>query len=90
MASTGLNVLRYSVLGAGLIYGFLHQSKLSSAAKLSAINKEYQHQQALINQAKKAYAKRNLPSSSVDGTSLNEYSRLKPILVQDQLYINGL
>ncbi|KAI6246812.1 ATP synthase subunit e, mitochondrial [Erysiphe necator] len=64
MASTGVNVLRYSVLGAGLIYGFLHQSKLSSASKLSAINKNYQYQQDLINKAKMEYAKRNLPSSS--------------------------
>ncbi|TQS37298.1 hypothetical protein Golomagni_02232 [Golovinomyces magnicellulatus] len=68
MASTGVNVLRYSVLGAGLIYGFLHQSKLSSAAKLSNTTKEYQRREALIAQAKAEYAKKNQPSSSLSNS----------------------
>ncbi|RKF78852.1 hypothetical protein GcC1_052013 [Golovinomyces cichoracearum] len=64
MASTGVNVLRYSVLGAGLIYGFLHQSKLSSAEKLSNTTKEYQRREALIAQAKAEYAKKFVSSVS--------------------------
>ncbi|CCU81349.1 unnamed protein product [Blumeria hordei] len=63
MASAGVNVLRYSVLGAGVVYGFLHQSKLSSAAKHSAIQKEYDHKVALITQAKAEYLKRTAPSN---------------------------
>lgn len=55
MASAGVNVLRYSVLGAGVIYGALHQSVLSSAAKNSLIQKEYDQKVALIARAKAEY-----------------------------------
>ncbi|KAH8593682.1 putative ATP synthase subunit E, mitochondrial [Bisporella sp. PMI_857] len=63
MASTGVNVLRWSALGAGVVYGIYHQAKLSSAAKLAAIDRDYEHKQKLIEQAKAAYVKKNLPAS---------------------------
>lgn len=59
-----LQVLRYSALGAGIFYGFYHQAKLSSAAKLAAIDREYKHKQSLIEQAKAEYSKKNLPPSA--------------------------
>ncbi|PVH84312.1 hypothetical protein DL98DRAFT_512683 [Cadophora sp. DSE1049] len=62
MASTGVNVLRYSALGAGIFYGIYHQAKLSSASKLAAINREYEHKQSLINQAKAEFSKKNAPA----------------------------
>ncbi|CZR54242.1 related to F1F0-ATP synthase subunit E [Phialocephala subalpina] len=64
MASTGVNVLRYSALGAGIFYGLYHQAKLSSAAKLAAIDREYQHKQSLIEKAKAEYSKKNMPASA--------------------------
>ena len=57
-------VLRWSALGAGIFYGMYHQAKLSTAAKLSAINREYEHKQSLIAQAKAEYSKKNLPASA--------------------------
>ncbi|PMD41769.1 putative ATP synthase subunit E, mitochondrial [Hyaloscypha variabilis F] len=64
MASTGVNVLRYSALGAGIFYGLYHQAKLSSAAKLAAINRDYEHKQQLIDRAKAEYSKSKLPASA--------------------------
>jgi F-type H+-transporting ATP synthase subunit e len=61
-------VLRYSALGAGLFYGLYHQAKLSSAAKLAAVNKEYEHRQSLINQAKAEYTKKSQPKSEETGS----------------------
>jgi len=59
-----LQVLRYSALGAGIFYGLYHQAKLSSSAKLAAINREYEHKQSLIEKAKAEYSKKNLPPSA--------------------------
>ncbi|RDW84402.1 hypothetical protein BP6252_01992 [Coleophoma cylindrospora] len=64
MASTGVNVLRYSALGAGIFYGIYHQASLSASAKLAAIDREYKHKQSLIEQAKAEYAKKNLPAET--------------------------
>jgi ATP synthase E chain len=41
-----------------------HQAKLSSAAKLAAINREYEHKQQLIEKAKAEYSKSKLPASA--------------------------
>jgi hypothetical protein len=41
-----------------------HQAKLSTAAKLAAIDRDYEHKQKLIEQAKAAYTKKNLPASA--------------------------
>jgi hypothetical protein len=59
-----MQVLRYSALGAGILYGFYHQAKLSASAKAAAINREYEHKQSLIEKAKAEYAKKNLPPGS--------------------------
>ncbi|KAG4432708.1 hypothetical protein IFR05_011808 [Cadophora sp. M221] len=68
MASTGVNVLRYSALGAGIFYGFYHQAKLSSASKLAAINREYERKESLINQAKAEFSKKNAPAKPSTGS----------------------
>ena len=59
-----LQVLRYSALGAGIFYGLYHQAKLTTASKLAAIDKDYQHKQSLIEKAKAEYTKKNLPPSA--------------------------
>ncbi|EHK98811.1 hypothetical protein GLAREA_05704 [Glarea lozoyensis ATCC 20868] len=64
MASTGVNILRWSALGSGILYGVYHQAKLTTAAKLAAIDRQYEHKQKLIEQAKAEYSKSKLPPSS--------------------------
>lgn len=59
-----LQVLRYAALGTGIFYGFYHQAKLTTAAKLAAADREYQHKQSLIDKAKAEFSKQNLPPSS--------------------------
>ncbi|KAI9852628.1 MAG: hypothetical protein M1838_000076 [Thelocarpon superellum] len=60
--STGVNVLRYSALFAGVVYGLYHQSSLSAQQKTAQINREYQRKESLIQQAKAEYAKQRLPA----------------------------
>lgn len=57
-------VLRYSALGAGIFYGLYHQAALSTQTKLAQTQREYEHKQKLIAQAKAEYAKKNAPKSS--------------------------
>ncbi|KAI9746099.1 MAG: hypothetical protein M1818_000780 [Claussenomyces sp. TS43310] len=63
MASTSVNVFRYSALGAGIFYGIYHQASISASNKVAAINREYEHKQSLITQAKAEYSKKNSPAS---------------------------
>ena len=51
-------------MGAGVFYGFSHQASLSASAKAAAVNREYEHKQKLIEQAKAEYSKKNQPPSS--------------------------
>lgn len=57
-------ILRWSSLGAGVLYGVYHQASLSTAAKLAAIDRQYEHKQKLIDQAKAEYTKSKLPESA--------------------------
>jgi len=52
-------VLRYSALGAGILYGLYHQRKLSSQAKAASEQAKYQHKEALIEQAKAEWARKH-------------------------------
>ncbi|PGH09613.1 hypothetical protein AJ79_05669 [Helicocarpus griseus UAMH5409] len=62
--SQGVNVLRYSALFAGIFYGITHQSSLTSQAKQAQIDREYSRKEALIEQARAEYAKKNAPPES--------------------------
>ncbi|KAI0829996.1 ATP synthase subunit E [Hypoxylon sp. FL0890] len=73
MSSTsGVNVLRYSALALGVFYGFTHQRSINAAQKAAAAQKEYEHKQHLIEQAKAEYAKSKSPA----GTTTTEKSAL--------------
>ncbi|KAL1986903.1 hypothetical protein VTN96DRAFT_5320 [Rasamsonia emersonii] len=61
MASQGVNVLRYSALVAGLVYGLWHQSSLNAQAKRAEIEREYKHKESLIEQAKAEWRKKTAP-----------------------------
>ncbi|PKY07017.1 hypothetical protein P168DRAFT_324478 [Aspergillus campestris IBT 28561] len=64
MASTqGVNVLRYSALVAGLVYGVYHQSSISSSAKQAETQREYARQERLIQQAKAEWQKKTQPQN---------------------------
>ncbi|ODV64381.1 F1F0 ATP synthase subunit e ASCRUDRAFT_74018 [Ascoidea rubescens DSM 1968] len=52
-----LSVLRYSVLGAGILYGFTHDRSLQNTAAKSKADHDYAKQEKLIQQAKDAYIK---------------------------------
>lgn len=56
-----LQVLRWSALAFGVFYGFSHQSSLTSHAKAAKIDREYQHKESLIQQAKAEWLKKTLP-----------------------------
>lgn len=54
-------VLRYSALAAGVVYGLYHQSSLNSSAKTARIDQEYSRKESLIKQAKEEWQKKNSP-----------------------------
>ncbi|KAJ3481391.1 hypothetical protein NLG97_g7832 [Lecanicillium saksenae] len=62
MASTGVNVLRWSALAGGVFYGFSHQRTITATQKADHIKHEYEKKQSLINQAKAEYAKTHKPA----------------------------
>ncbi|KAL4944343.1 hypothetical protein BDV06DRAFT_220393 [Aspergillus oleicola] len=63
-ASQGVNVLRYSALVAGLVYGFYHQSSISSTARRAEADREYARQERLIEQAKAEWKKKTQPQDT--------------------------
>ena len=64
------------MFGSGIFYGIYHQAKLSTASKIAAVDREYEHKQKLINEAKAAYTKKNLPASA---KTANDDSTLRAI-----------
>lgn len=59
--SPTIQVLRYSALVAGLVYGVYHQSSLNSVTKRAEIEHEYARKERLIEQAKAEYKKKTQP-----------------------------
>ncbi|THC91967.1 hypothetical protein EYZ11_008554 [Aspergillus tanneri] len=65
MATTqAVNVLRYSALVAGLVYGVYRQSSITSTAKQAEANREYARQERLIQQAKAEWKKKTAPKET--------------------------
>lgn len=62
-------ILRYSVLGLGVVYGFYHQRTITSTQKAAAAQRDYEHKQQLINKAKDAYARSKQPAASASSSS---------------------
>lgn len=66
------NVLRYSFLGAGIVYGALHRYNLESAGEEQQKLAEFKKEEKLIKQAKAEYAKLTAPKeTSVSTSSFN-------------------
>ncbi|KAI4604849.1 uncharacterized protein J4E88_004130 [Alternaria novae-zelandiae] len=55
--SVGVNVLRWSALGFGVFYGAYHQLSLSAADRAKAAQKDWEHKESLIRQAKQQWAR---------------------------------
>lgn len=66
--NSGFQVLRWSALGLGVVYGVWHQSSLSAQAKHNHIQREHQHQTSLIEKAKEEYKKRLSPQVIAQGS----------------------
>ncbi|PWY89356.1 hypothetical protein BO70DRAFT_359637 [Aspergillus heteromorphus CBS 117.55] len=64
MATQGVNVLRYSALVAGLVYGVYHQSSITASAKRAEAQHEYARQERLIEQAKAEWKKKTAPKDT--------------------------
>ncbi|CAG8901822.1 unnamed protein product [Penicillium nalgiovense] len=77
MASQGVNVLRYSALVAGLVYGVYHQSSLNSVTKRTEIEHEYARKERLIEQAKAEYKKKTQPQATQTQTSGRTFNSLR-------------
>ncbi|KAL2814795.1 ATP synthase E chain-domain-containing protein [Aspergillus granulosus] len=63
-AAQGVNVLRYSALVAGLVYGFYHQSSITASVKRADADREYARQERLIEQAKAEWKKKTQPQDA--------------------------
>jgi F-type H+-transporting ATP synthase subunit e len=50
-------VLRWSALGFGVFYGAYHQLSLSAADRAKAAQKDWEHKESLIRQAKQQWAR---------------------------------
>ncbi|KAF2088363.1 hypothetical protein K490DRAFT_65040 [Saccharata proteae CBS 121410] len=63
-ASTGVNVLRWSALGLGVLYGVYHQTSISSRDQAAAAHAEFERKQQLVQQAKAEWAKKTAPKDA--------------------------
>ncbi|CAH6721450.1 ATP synthase subunit e, mitochondrial [[Candida] jaroonii] len=68
--STTFNVLRYSLFGAGIVYGAYHRYSLESDVEKQKFLSSFAHEQKLINKAKKEYAKLTAPKATT-GDAIN-------------------
>ncbi|KAK5657112.1 hypothetical protein OQA88_3640, partial [Cercophora sp. LCS_1] len=48
----------------GVFYGFYHQRTITTTQRAAAAQRDYEHKQKLIEQAKQAYAKSKQPASA--------------------------
>ena len=65
---TSTQVLRWSALGLGAIYGLTRQYSFNQEAKVNASKREYQHKLELINKAKAEFEAKQNPSKG-DGST---------------------
>ncbi|KAF2436578.1 hypothetical protein EJ08DRAFT_644910 [Tothia fuscella] len=64
MASSGVNVLRWSALGLGVFYGVYHQASISARDRMASAKAEYDTKAKLIAEAKAEYNRKNNPQAA--------------------------
>lgn len=52
-----INVVRYSFLGAGVVYGYIHRNSLAAAHAEELRVAQYKKEEKLINEAKSEFLK---------------------------------
>jgi len=74
MATSGVNVARWTALGLGIFYGIYHQQSLNSQAKMNEITRKYRGEESLIAKAKAEWEKRSLPpeKKTKDGNIISD------------------
>ncbi|KAI1847420.1 hypothetical protein JX265_005520 [Neoarthrinium moseri] len=66
-------VLRYSALAFGVFYGFTHQRTITATQHAAHAQKEYEHKQQLIEQARAKFAEsKNPKAQSTEKSGLNQ------------------
>lgn len=63
------NVLRYSLLGAGIVYGAYTRFSVDSAFKAEQAAKKWRQEEKLIQQAKAEYARLHAPKKDTSSAS---------------------
>ncbi|KAF8251293.1 hypothetical protein K440DRAFT_579450 [Wilcoxina mikolae CBS 423.85] len=87
-SSQVVNVLRYTSLGCGVIYGFYHQSSLTSHSKVHLAQTEWKQKEALIARAKEEWAKAH-PVRVVTGNLITDPDDSRFDLEKFLLYMAG-
>ncbi|MCJ1432714.1 hypothetical protein MMC27_002071 [Xylographa pallens] len=64
MATSGANVLRYTALGSGVVYGLYHQRTLNVHFEQQKVQRKYQAEESLIAKAKAEFTKKTMPAGS--------------------------
>ncbi|KAK0347423.1 F1F0 ATP synthase subunit e, mitochondrial [Friedmanniomyces endolithicus] len=72
MASSGVNLLRWSALAVGVFYGFSHQNAIHSRDKKAVTQHEWDRKAQIIDQAKAEWKKRNDPDSGKDNGVISD------------------
>ncbi|EMG47487.1 hypothetical protein G210_2163, partial [Candida maltosa Xu316] len=65
------NVLRYSLLGAGVVFGVYSKVSDRSAHEAKVAAKKWKREERLIKEAKAEYAKLNAPKTTSSAGSIN-------------------
>lgn len=71
-----LQVLRWSALGVGVFYGAYHQLSLTAADKAKHKQKEWDHKESLIRQAKQEWARKHPAEQPKSGGTLRMWTEI--------------
>ncbi|KAG5981541.1 hypothetical protein E4U55_002845 [Claviceps digitariae] len=88
MASTGVNVLRWSALAFGVFYGFYHQRTITASQRAEHDRHEYESKQKLIDQAKAEFSKRKAAAASSKDDATTDFNDPKFDLEQFLLKVS--
>jgi len=65
-----VQVLRWSALGFGVVYGIYHQATISASDRMHAAKESYDQKQSLISQAKAEYQRSTASPSESSNQSM--------------------
>ena len=62
-------VIRYSALFFGILYGITHQATLTTQARLNSARREQEHQSSIVEKAREEFGKRGKKTEGSGGES---------------------